>query len=93
MGVTIQELDSVTREVLGISGSRGILVDAVADGSPAARAGLKASDVILSFGGESTGTTDRLGALVQARKPGERVRLVVLRKGRELQLDLELGSR
>jgi len=41
-----------------------VLVDEVADDSPAAAAGIAAGDYILSFGGEKVGTPDELNVLV-----------------------------
>lgn len=93
MGITIEEVDEVTREVLGLEGSEGILVDSVRDDSPAEAAGLERADLILSFGGKAVGSGASLGELVRSRAPGDEVSLEVLRKGDRLTLTIVLGER
>lgn len=51
LGVTVQEMPKQLADYFGASS--GVLVSAVADNSPAARAGLKAGDVITSVNGVS----------------------------------------
>ena len=65
----------------------------VTPGSPAEKAGLQGGDVLVKFGAkEIRNIYDYTYALAE-RKPGEAVTLVVKRDGREVTLDLVLGSR
>ena len=60
------------------AGSRGVLLDGVRDGSPAARAGLGRGDVLLSLNGTAVRTSSQLVTLLLRFSPGETVRLVWL---------------
>src|SRR5690349_8415563 len=51
MGVQIQSITPAIADGLGMKEARGALVDQPQDGSPAAKAGLKAGDVITQFNG------------------------------------------
>lgn len=67
---------------------RGLLVLAVAAGSPAARAGLEPGDVVTAAGGEEVATLPELRRAT-ARAAEGRLRLSVLRDGRARQVEME----
>ncbi len=69
----------------------GALVQAVAEGSPAARAGLRPGDVIVELGGESIRTVENVYAAIRKRDPGDAVELTVVRGGDRRQVDVTLG--
>jgi S1-C subfamily serine protease len=61
---------------LGISSVdtvRGVVVAGVADGSPAARAGLSAGDVITSVGGTAVQSAEGVSSAIKGHSPGDRV--------------------
>jgi S1-C subfamily serine protease len=60
-------------------------------GSPAAKAGLKAGDVVTSFDGHTVSSADDLSAAVAAAKPGETVSVSVQRGGSTKHLSVTLG--
>jgi Lon-like protease len=62
---------------------RGALVEAVAPDSPAAKAGLQPTDIIVAIDGKPVRTTADVRRLMQRHKPGDRVR-VGLRAGKGL---------
>ncbi|MEV0641367.1 site-2 protease family protein [Streptomyces sp. NPDC050619] len=59
--------------------------------SPAAAAGLKAGDKIVSFGGVKTDDWNKLSDLIRAN-PGKEVPIVVDRGGQELTLEAKIAS-
>lgn len=61
----------------------GFRISGTRDGSPAARAGLKAQDVILKFGGRTVKSIYDLTYLLEEHKPGDQVE-VVLKRGDEI---------
>jgi len=84
------------RAYLGVSigdTGNGVYVGAVSAGSPAAKAGVKAGDVIVAVDGTPTPTSDDLGTLLAAHKPGQTVTLKVVRQsGATTQIKVTLGE-
>lgn len=82
--------------VLGVDGEdnpRGCKVTSVAKKFPAARAGVKVGDIITKFSGQPVKGIDHLAALVQKKRPGTRVSLTILRKGKTLHITAVLAAR
>lgn len=73
LGVSVQALDSITAQQLGLNVTSGALVVGVQANSPAASAGLTRGSVITSLGGESITTADQLGAAIRSHRPGDTV--------------------
>jgi serine protease Do len=69
-----------------------VVVTSVAGSSPARSAGLKRDDEIVSVGGQMVANSFDLERSLWDRKPGERVRLKVLRQGREIRVPLTLAG-
>ena len=80
----------------------------VRSGSPAAAAGLKAAtgtktvdgqqyptggDVITAVDGQAVAGADELRAAIDAKKPGQKVELTVLRNGKTTSVEVTLASR
>ncbi|MEW6702266.1 MAG: M28 family peptidase, partial [Bacteroidota bacterium] len=73
----------------GYSGS-GYKLSGVTEGGPAAKAGIKAGDIIIKFGTKSVGNIYDFMYAVQDYKAGDKVDVVVLRDGKEMSFNLEL---
>ena len=72
---------------------QGVAVSRVFEGSPADRAGLRARDLIVAFGGERvTGVRDLIGR-IRSQEPGAWLPLTVERRGDEVELDVKLVQR
>jgi hypothetical protein len=71
----------------------GVKISGVREGSPAQQAGLQAGDIIIRF--DSTEIKDLQGMTdaLRARKPGEKVKITVLRAEKEVVLDATFGKR
>ena len=93
IGATIQTMTPDIAESLGDRGRRGALVAEVTPGGPADRAGLRAGDAILALNGEPLASSADLTRRVGQARPGERLRLEVLRDGRALALELVAAQR
>lgn len=63
----------------------------VVQGSPADKAGIKPGDIVKKFGGKPVKQFSDLVALVQKRKPGQKVKVEVLRGEETVKLDLTIG--
>lgn len=72
--------------------SGGALLDGVVPGSAAAKAGLRAGDVITKFAGTPISGADGLGAAVRDHKPGDTLTVAVVRGGQQQQVRVTLGG-
>jgi serine protease Do len=86
LGVTIQELTPALVKSLGLPDGRGALVAEVTDGSPAAAAGVKQGDIIVSVGGRAIARSADLPPLVANLAPGRTVPISVIRDGKTVPL-------
>lgn len=68
----------------------GYKLSGTTEGSPAAKAGLKAGDIIIKFGPKSVGNIYDFMYAVQDYKAGDKVDVIVLRDGKEMSFTLEL---
>jgi S1-C subfamily serine protease len=91
LGVSVTTVDAVG---FGIgSGGAGAVVAGVAGGSPAARAGLEAGDVIVRVGGKAVASSDALRTLLLSTHPGQKVTVSYLdRFGSRHTVSVTLGS-
>jgi Do/DeqQ family serine protease len=92
LGVAIQPITPEVAAKLNVPESQGVLVQSVAPGSAAARAGLQPGDVIVAFNGEPVSGGNILRNQVAASPPGTEVELTVLRDGREQKTRVALGE-
>jgi serine protease Do len=92
IGVVIQEVTRDLATSFGLDRPRGALVNTVAEGSPASRAGIEATDIILSFDGKPVESSIDLPRIVGATRPGSQVPLEVWRKGATKRLVIVVGE-
>jgi serine protease Do len=89
------QIGAVTREVaegIGLAKPQGALVSRVESDTPAEKAGIEAGDVILRFDGKSIERESDLPRIVGATKPGNRVPVVVWRKGKQIELQITVAE-
>lgn len=92
LGVGIQPVTSDIATSLGLSDVRGVIVNSVAQGSPAERAGLKRGDVITAINGETVLDGNGLRNRIAGSQPGSEVTITFMRDGREQQVRSTLGE-
>jgi len=91
LGVGIEDVDPELAEALGIEGRNGAKIVQVNPGTPAARAGLQAGDVVLAVDGHAvTGSAD-LRNRVALLRPNQKVPFKVLRDGKEMTISVTVG--
>jgi S1-C subfamily serine protease len=76
----------------GLAPEGGAQVGSVVGDSPAARAGIREGDRIVEIGGQPVRDPDDVSAVVNARRPGDEVRVVVERGGERRTLTVTLGE-
>ncbi|AWN34512.1 DegQ family serine endoprotease [Methylobacterium radiodurans] len=92
LGVRIQNVDDATAEALGLKGgARGALVAGVDEKGPAKTAGLEVGDVITRFNGNPVKASSDLPRIVASTPVGQKVDVVVVRKGDEQTKSVTLG--
>ena len=74
-------------------GGRGVVVKQVLRGSPGAVAGLQKGDVIARLDATHVASTEDVYRFIARHTPGQRVRVVVRRRGRPTVLSLRLGQK
>jgi S1-C subfamily serine protease len=71
----------------------GVLIQDVSPDGPAADAGLRAGDIVVSFDGESVTTQDDLLEAIRSHAPGDIVDVVVVRgTGERVTVSITLGT-
>lgn len=93
LGLTPGELTAQIAEQLGIDASTGVVVLAVDDGGPAARAGIRPGDVLESMEGVELNAPEKLLAELRGRNPGDTVGFKVKRGGQSLDVKADLIAR
>ncbi|HET8647015.1 MAG TPA: PDZ domain-containing protein [Vicinamibacteria bacterium] len=93
LGVSLEDVQAEDVKRLGLADERGAVVKDVSDDSPAAKAGLKADDVIVSFEGEAVRSAGQLARMVRETPPGRSVEVGFLRGGARQQAKLTLDTR
>lgn len=78
IGISTTQLTKQLAEYFGIGDSQGVLVTSVMDDSPAAKAGLKAGDVITAIDGDKVEDAGDLAQGINKKKDGD-VTLTVIR--------------
>lgn len=92
IGVQIQPVDDQVAEAIGLSAAKGALIASVQDGSPAAAAGLKAGDVILSVNGSTAEDPRAVARAIADLAPGDLAKLDLWREGKAQKVDLKVGK-
>jgi PDZ domain len=90
LGLTMGDISESLQEHLSLEAGSAVSVERVIDGLPADKAGVKKGDVIVSFDGQKPISAAKIHELLQSKDAGDKVKIVVLRKGEEKTLTVEL---
>lgn len=71
----------------------GAIVVQVIPGSPADKAGIIRGDIIVEFGGEKIDSMESLVAAVRERNPGDKVKVVLYRGEKRIELEIVLEEK
>ena len=85
IGVVIQEVTRDLATSFGLDRPRGALVNSVEKGSPADKAGVEATDIIISFDGKPVESSSDLPRIVGATRPGSHVGAGGVAQGQDAQ--------
>jgi serine protease Do len=93
LGVEIAEVDADKAKELKLPAVRGVLIVDVEPDSPAAKAGLKANDVIAEYDGQAVEGVVQFRRLVRETPPGRSIPIAVWREGNTLNMTVAVGDR
>src|SRR5207302_4692540 len=93
LGATIGPVTPELAQEFKVPDTAGALVQDVSPGSPAAKAGLKAGDVVRKFNGRKVEDSAELLAMVASSPPGTPVTLEILRNGQPQTVTVTLEQR
>jgi len=106
LGISGQAVTSDVAETYNLPVERGVLVESVTSGSGAGKAGLQGGetqvvvagetyvlggDIIVSFAGKQISSIEQLRDAIAARKPGDKVSLVIYRDAKKTGVTVTLG--
>ncbi|MEE4660024.1 MAG: Do family serine endopeptidase [Halieaceae bacterium] len=91
LGVSIQDVDKVLAESLGLERPQGALIVQVQPGGPADRGGLESGDVIISFDDKEILTSSDLPHVVGLVPPESKASVVLVRDGKRKTMRIKVG--
>ena len=83
LGISIRDMDSKIAKEINIDRANGVYVDSVSANGAAKEAGIKAKDVIISIDGIETMTSGKLMEIIMRKRPGDKIKIVLIRNGNE----------
>jgi serine protease Do len=86
LGIAMVDMNDLKARAFGMSEPEGVFVDRVTPDSPAERAGLQEMDILLSIDGVSVSRSNQVQELVARHRPGDRLRLRILRDNKEIEM-------
>ncbi len=89
LGVSVRPVDRRVARAMGLGSTKGLLVERVVPGSPAAKV-LRPGDVVLEASGREVSSTDDLDRALKKTPEGKALRLLIQRDGRTLFVALRV---
>ena len=83
IGVSTMELTKQLADYFGITGGKGVLVTSVTDDGPAAKAGVRAGDVITAVDGEAVDSPGDVSRVINQKKDGDVTLTIVRNKAQQ----------
>jgi serine protease Do len=92
LGISVSNVTAVDAEAYGLDRIAGAEVNRVEEGSPASKAGLQIGDVVVALEGKPIIDANDLTTALAERKPGDKVRLTVIRNRQRREITAELAE-
>jgi serine protease Do len=93
LGVGVTDIDAERTKALNLKDEHGVEVTSVDADSPASKAGVKVSDVIVEYNGQRVEGIEQFLRLVRETPVGRQVKLLISRNGATQTLTATTGSR
>jgi S1-C subfamily serine protease len=93
LGIQYSPITARQAAQLGLpAGTIGILVSQVVPASPAEKAGIQVNDIITKVNDQVIDADHPLSSLLVKNRPGDKVKLTLIRSGKEMTVDVTLGQ-
>ena len=92
LGVSIQPLSPDLAEAFGAKGEKGVLVNRIVPGSPAAKGGVRMGDILIAWGKARVTGVKEFRQQVAGTAPGDAVPVEVLREGRRFLVTVNVAE-
>lgn len=92
LGISPDDFSDDQRKELGLEKGHGIKILEIVPGGPAAQAGIKPGDILLSIGGKKVGD-ENIESVLGTLRAGDQLEAVVLRGKEKQKLKLTLGEK
>lgn len=92
LGVSMQDISPELAEAFGLKRQTGAIINQVLEGSPADKAGIKAGDIVLSVDDKKIRNAEDLRNRVGLLPVGKKVRMTILRDGKERKLTVDVSE-
>jgi serine protease Do len=93
LGAYVQDLSPALASEFKVPDTNGALVQDVSPSGPAAKAGLKAGDVVRTMDGQPVESSGELTIKVMNTNPGTTIKLGILRDGKPMNVQVIVGTR
>lgn len=91
LGVSLQPVDENLAASFGMERVEGALVAEISKDSPAEKGGIKQGDVIVKYNNQDVSNIGTLRNAISLMKPGTKIMLSIIRNGKPLILQVEIG--
>jgi serine protease Do len=92
LGVRIDRVTTEIAEMYGMKNTDGVLIRSLEKDSPAERDGIEPGDIVIAVNGQSVKTPTELSTIIGSKKPNEKVKITVIREGKEKTIEVTLGE-
>ena len=89
IGVTIRDVEESDAKTGKLTAQAGVVIEEVAEDSPASRAGIKKGDIVVEFDGERVRSVRQFTRLVQETPAGRKAQASVVRDGQRINVTVE----
>jgi|ETN07SMinimDraft_1059922.scaffolds.fasta_scaffold00613_7 serine protease Do len=93
LGIYMQDINEDIYEAMELESMQGTIIGEVVPGSPADKAGLEVSDIIVGFEDQKINNGSELKNLISNSIPGSKIKLKIFRSGRNEDIDVVLEEK
>ncbi|MCK9305079.1 MAG: PDZ domain-containing protein, partial [Bacteroidales bacterium] len=93
LGITMNDIDSKLAQEKNLTDTKGVYIAEVSKGGSAEKAGIKASDILVSINGNKVNSTPAVQEQINKFRPGEKINVGIVREGKEKVIPVVLDKR